>query len=65
MALLKTTRYVILSLRENMKPIKTKTSKTIKLFRIMDMDITEQQLKQAKAWYLSAKEIQQKHIGKS
>jgi hypothetical protein len=48
-----------------MKPIKTKTSKTIKLFRIMDMDITEQQLKQAKAWYLSAKEIQQKHIGKS
>ena len=29
------------------------------------MDITEQQLKQAKAWYLSAKEIQQKHIGKS
>ena len=31
----------------------------------MDMDITEQQLKQAKAWYLSAKEIQQKHIWKS
>ena len=48
-----------------MKPIKTKTNKTLKLFRVMDMDITEQQLKQAKAWYLSAKEIQKKHIGKS
>lgn len=43
-----------------MKPIKTKENKTIKLFRIMDMDITEQQLKQAKAWYLSAKKVQQK-----
>ena len=43
-----------------MKPIKTKENKMIKLFRIMDMDITEQQLKQAKAWYLSAKKIQQK-----
>jgi len=38
-----------------MKPIKTKSNKTLKLFRVMDMDITEQQLKQAKAWYLSAK----------
>jgi hypothetical protein len=43
-----------------MKPIKTKENKTIKLFRIMDMHITEQQLKQAKAWYLSAKKVQQK-----
>jgi len=39
-----------------MKPIKTKANKTLKLFRVMDMDITEQQLKQARAWYLSAKE---------
>ncbi|MCH9645383.1 MAG: hypothetical protein K0U08_01885 [Proteobacteria bacterium] len=38
-----------------MKPIKTKS---IKLFRMMDMDITEQQLKQAKAWYQSAKSQQ-------
>ncbi|MBC8493265.1 MAG: hypothetical protein ISR74_03475 [Candidatus Thioglobus sp.] len=38
-----------------MKPIKTKSIKTVKLFRMMDMDITEQQLKQAKAWYQSAK----------
>ncbi|MBT3195677.1 MAG: hypothetical protein HOE35_04705 [Candidatus Ruthia sp.] len=43
-----------------MKPIKTKTNKAVKLFRIMDMHITEQQLKQAKAWYSSAKKIQQK-----
>ena len=38
-----------------MKPIKTKSNKTVKLFRMMDMDITEQQLKQAKSWYQSAK----------
>ena len=40
-------------LRENMKPIKTNTNKAVKLFRMMD--ITEQQLKQAQAWYQSAK----------
>jgi len=38
-----------------MKPIKTKANKTLKLFRVMDMDITEQQLRQAQAWYQSAK----------
>ncbi len=38
-----------------MKPIKTNTNKAVKLFRMMDMDITEQQLKQAQAWYQSAK----------
>ncbi len=38
-----------------MKPIKTKSNKTARLFRMMDMDITEQQLRQAQAWYSSAK----------
>jgi hypothetical protein len=42
-------------LRENMKPIKTNSNSTVKLFRMMDMDISEQQLKQAQAWYQSAK----------
>ncbi len=28
----------------------------------MDMDITEQQLKQARAWYLSAKSTAKKNI---
>jgi hypothetical protein len=38
-----------------MKPIKTKSKTIVKLYRMMDMDITEQQLKQAQAWYQSAK----------
>lgn len=38
-----------------MKPIKTKSNSTVRLFRIMDMDISEQQLRQAQAWYQSAK----------
>jgi hypothetical protein len=45
------------SLLENMKPIKTRANKAVKLFRMMDMDITEQQFKQAQAWYKSAKQI--------
>jgi len=38
-----------------MKPIKTKSKTIVKLYRMMDMDITEQQLKQAQAWYQRAK----------
>ncbi len=45
----------MLLLLENMKPIKTKTKNTKKLFRIMDMEITEKQFKQAQAWYQGAK----------
>lgn len=42
-----------------MKPTKTKvTTKTVRLFKMMD--ITEQQFKQAQAWYLSAREGRQK-----
>jgi hypothetical protein len=62
MASLKTTPCVILSLQENMKLTKTK-QKEVKLFKMLN--ITENQFMQARAWYLSAKEIQQKHIGKS
>jgi hypothetical protein len=54
MAALKT-HFDMLLLLENMKPIKTKTKNTKKLFRIMDMEITEQQFKQAQAWYQGAK----------
>ena len=39
---------------ENMKPIKTKVTKTVPLFKMMD--ITEQQFKQAQDWYQSAKQ---------
>jgi hypothetical protein len=39
-----------------MKPIKTRANKAVKLFSMMDMDITEQQFKQAQAWYKSAKQ---------
>jgi len=35
-----------------MKPIKTKATKDVRLFKMMD--ITEKQFKQAKAWYQSA-----------
>ncbi len=43
----------MLLLLENMKPIKTKVIiKTTSLFKMMN--ITEQQFKQAKAWYESA-----------
>ena len=45
----------MLLLLENMNPIKTKVKNTKKLFRIMDMEITEQQFKQAQAWYQGAK----------
>jgi len=37
-----------------MKPIKTKVTKTVPLFKMMD--ITEQQFKQAQDWYQSAKQ---------
>ena len=47
------------SLLENMKPIKTRANKAVKLFRMMDMDITEQQFKQAQAWYKNAKKVTQ------
>jgi len=40
----------MLSLRENMKPTKTKTTRLFKM-----MDITEKQLKQAIVWYQQAK----------
>ena len=50
-----------MSLQENMKLTKTK-QKEVKLFKMLN--ITEKQFIQARAWYLSAKEIQQKHIGK-
>jgi len=45
-----------------MKPIKTKSTKKVKLFRVMDMDITERQLKKAQAWYQSAKEYTEINI---
>ncbi len=47
----------MLLLLGNMKPIKTKTKNTKKLFRIMDMEITEQQFKRAQAWYQGAKSV--------
>jgi len=40
----------MLSLRENMKPTKTKTTRLFKM-----MDVTEQQLKQAVVWYQQAR----------
>lgn len=40
-----------------MKPIKTKSNEQVKLFRVMDMDITERQLKKAQTWYQNAKKI--------
>jgi len=43
-----------LLLLENMKPIKIKSNKAFKLYRMMDMDITEQQLRKARDWYESA-----------
>jgi len=59
MDLLKTTHCATLLPLESMKPIKTKSNNKVKLFRMMDMDITEQQFKQAQAWYKNAKKVTQ------
>lgn len=50
MGSLRTIHFDMLSLRENMKPTKTKTTRLFKM-----MDITEKQLKQAIVWYQQAK----------
>jgi len=50
MGSLRTIHFDMLSLRENMKPTKTKITRLFKM-----MDITEKQLKQAIVWYQQAR----------